>query len=110
MLETITAETIDALVAVAGPGSGSPLLSVEVRHMGGALTPEMGAAVDGHVDAVREALAPWDTGKRYLNFAERPIDARDAYAAGAYARLRAIKTLVDPDDVIRANHPIEPIR
>ncbi|MGZ6641535.1 MAG: FAD-binding oxidoreductase [Solirubrobacteraceae bacterium] len=136
MLETVTPETIDALVAAAGPESGSPLLSVELRHMGGAvgrpspehgaanvlegdyvmfavgmaLTPEMTAAVETHVDVVKDALAPWDAGKRYLNFAERPIDARSAYASGAYARLRAVKTLVDPEDLFRANHPIEPIR
>ena len=37
-------EAIDALVAVAGPGSGSPLLSVELRHLGGALgRPRAGA-------------------------------------------------------------------
>ena len=55
------------------------------------------------------ALAPWDAGKRYLNFAERPVDTRRAYTADAYRRLRAVKTLVDPDDVFRANHPIAPI-
>jgi hypothetical protein len=137
MVETVTADTIDALVAAAGPDSGSPLLSVELRHLGGAvgrsaidhgaadtlegdcimfavgmaLTPEMTAAVEAHVDVVKEALAPWDAGKRYLNFAERPIDARTAFgSSGAYARLRAVKTLVDPEDLFRANHPIEPIR
>ncbi len=136
LLQTVTAETIDALVAVAGPGSGSPLLSVEVRHLGGAvgrpsadhgaantlageyvmfavgmtMTPEMEPVVEAHVDAVKAVLAPWDAGKRYLNFAERPIDVRDAYAtSGTYARLRAIKTLVDPENRFRANHPIEPI-
>ncbi len=93
MLETVTADTIDALVAAAGPDSGSPLLSVELRHLGGAVgrssvdhgaadtlqgdyimfavgmapAPEMGAAVEAHVDMVREALAPWDAGRRYLS-------------------------------------------
>jgi FAD/FMN-containing dehydrogenase len=136
MIETVTAETIDALVAAAGPGSGSPLLSVELRHAGGAvgrtaphhgaasaldgefvmfavgmaLTPEMAAAVEQHVDVVKAALAPWDAGKRYLNFAERRFDTRAAFSAGTYARLRAVKTLVDPENLFRANHPIEPIR
>ena len=137
MLETVTPETIDALVAVAGPGSGSPLLSVEVRHLGGAvgrsavdhgaadtlqgegimyavgmaLTPEMEHAVERHVGAVRAALAPWDAGKRYLNFSETTIDTRDAFGSqGVYARLRAVKTLVDPEELFRANHPIAPIR
>ena len=30
----LTPEAVDALVAVAGPGSGSPLLSVELRQLG----------------------------------------------------------------------------
>ena len=74
--------------------------------------PDMGhAGVEEHIDAVKAALRPWDAGQRYLNFAERPVDARDAYpVAGTYARLRAVKTLVDPEDLFRANHPIEPIR
>ena len=37
LLDDLPAAGIDALVAAAGPGSGSPLLSVEVRQLGGAL-------------------------------------------------------------------------
>ena len=73
---------------------GSPLLHVEVRHLGGAagicspdhgvldsidqpfltftfalaLDAEMEAAVH-HVELLLETLAPWDSGRRYLNFA-----------------------------------------
>jgi FAD/FMN-containing dehydrogenase len=134
-LDVMPAEAIDALVAVAGPGSGSPLLSVEVRHLGGALArageghgalaalegdfafyavgmaphAEAAEAVGSHVDVVKGALAPWDTGRRYLNFTEARIDTRTAYPAAAYRRLRAVKTLVDPDDVFQSNHPIAPI-
>jgi FAD/FMN-containing dehydrogenase len=134
-LDVVPAEAIDALVAAAGPGSGSPLLSVELRHLGGALArshdghgalsvlegdfalfavgmapdPDTAAVVDAHIDVVKEAVAEWDAGRRYLNFAERPIDTRDAYPAGAYRRLQAVKTLVDPDELIQANHPIAPI-
>ena len=39
----------------------------------------------------------------------RPSTPARAYSAAAYRRLRAVKTLVDPDDVFRANHPIAPI-
>ena len=42
LLDGLTAETIDALVDAAGPGSGSPLLMVELRHLGGALEPLRG--------------------------------------------------------------------
>jgi FAD/FMN-containing dehydrogenase len=88
LLGDFTDEAIEAVVAAAGAGSGSPLLSVEVRHLGGALgrmqpghgalatieaefamfavgismTPEMGAAVRAHIEVVLAALAPWDAG------------------------------------------------
>jgi hypothetical protein len=65
--------------------------------------------VGSHIDVVKGALAPWDAGRRFLNFSERRIDLRTAYPAAAYRRLRAVKTLVDPDDVFQSNHPIAPI-
>jgi FAD/FMN-containing dehydrogenase len=134
-LDVLPAEAIDALVDAAGPGSGSPLLSVEIRHLGGALgrardghgalsvlegdfamfavgfapTPDVAAAVELHVDVVKDSVAEWDAGRRYLNFSERPFDTRNAYPAGAYRRLQAVKTLVDPDDLFQSNHPIKPI-
>jgi FAD/FMN-containing dehydrogenase len=135
LLDVVPAEAIDALVHAAGPDSGSPLLMVELRHLGGALArageghgavatmegdfaffavgmafdAETAAAVEAHVDLVKTALSEWDAGRRYLNFTERPIDTRRAYSAAAYRRLQAVKTLVDPDDTFRANHPIAPI-
>ena len=122
-------------MAVAGAGSGSPLLSVELRHLGGALAraaeghgalaalegdftfyavgmaphADAAAAVGSYIDLVKGAVAPWDAGRRFLNFSERRIDLRTAYPAAAHRRLRAVKTLVDPDDVFQSNHPIAPI-
>ena len=37
MLSELTPEAVEAMLEVAGPGSGSPLLMVELRHLGGAL-------------------------------------------------------------------------
>src|SRR5262249_11272991 len=37
LLDVVPAEAIDALVHAAGPGSDSPLLMVELRHLGGAV-------------------------------------------------------------------------
>ena len=51
-LAELTPEAVDALVAVAGPGSRSPLISVELRQLGGAVAaerPEHGAV--GHLEA-----------------------------------------------------------
>ncbi|HEX8064989.1 MAG TPA: FAD-binding oxidoreductase [Thermoleophilaceae bacterium] len=52
MIRDLPAEGVDAFVGAAGPGSGSPLLTVELRQLGGALArPEPGhgasAALDG---------------------------------------------------------------
>ena len=42
----------------------------------------------------------------YLGFAETQQDTATFWTEQAYHRLRRIKTAVDPDDLIRSNHPI----
>jgi FAD/FMN-containing dehydrogenase len=134
LLDELPGDAIDALVAAAGPGSGSPLVSVEVRHLGGALArshdshgalaaleadfalyavgmaPDADAiaAVNAHLDVVKGAVSEWHAGRRFLNFSERR-GGDDMFAPAALRRLRAVKTLVDPNDMIRANHPIAPV-
>ncbi|WP_327581888.1 FAD-binding oxidoreductase [Nonomuraea sp. NBC_00507] len=125
---------IDALVQTAGPGSGSRLVTVELRQLGaalarptpgsGALTsidatfaliaggiadrPETGAAVAEDLERLTGAMRPWDTGRRYLNFAEGPAEASTLFPPETYLRLRRVKAQVDPGDVIRSHHPIPP--
>jgi FAD/FMN-containing dehydrogenase len=125
-------QAVEAIVAAAGAGSGSPLLSVEVRHLGGALgrmqpghgalatidagfamfavgismTPELGAAMRAHIEVVHAALAPWDAGRDYLNFTERRERGERLFGSKTYRRLQAVKAEVDPDDVFRSNHPV----
>ena len=136
LLDDLTPETIDALTATAGPGSGSPLLSVEVRHLGGALaqaspehgalgsmdagfvffgvgipvTPELAVAIEERLDLLLDALGPWRAERSYFNFAERSTDGRGLFSEQAYARLRRIKRAVDPRETIRANHSIPAAR
>ena len=123
---------IDALVRIAGAGSGSPLITVEVRHAGGALerkapgagaltsidgqflmfaagmtpTPGHGAAVRAHVELVQNALAAWDSGRAYLNFAVKRERGERLFGDLTYRRLQTVKAAVDPDDVFRSNHPV----
>ena len=134
LLSELPSEAIEALVAVAGPGSGSPLLSVEVRQLGGALADpsnaggalpsidadfavfsvgiamdaDSKAAVQAHAAKLRDALAAWDTGRSFMNFTERHADPSELFAEDAYARLRRIKAGYDPKGVIRGNHAITP--
>ena len=127
LLDALPAEAVDALVAVAGPGSGSPLLNVELRHFGGALSeapegagalatvdgeygfhsvgipmgPEAAAAIAGHGEKVLAALAPYGSGRQYLNFAGRATDTRAVHDAGTLARLEAVRDAVDPAGRLR---------
>jgi hypothetical protein len=127
-------EAIDALLAVAGPNTDSPLLTLEVRHIGGAarrpaaghgalaaldgdymtfgggipMTPELGVAIQARIDALDRVLAPWSADTTYLNFVERPADSSSFYPPETYARLRAAKRTYDPDELFLANHPIPP--
>jgi hypothetical protein len=127
---------VDAWVEIAGAEAAFPLLSVQLRHMGGELIrprPEHGALssvraqyvmyavgmtpvadltapTEAQVQAVKETLAPWAARHMYLNFAETPREMATLWTEQAYNRLRRIKAAVDADDVIRSNHPIPPAR
>ena len=136
VLAETTADAIDALVEVSGPGSGSPLLSVELRQLGGALarrdpaagalatiegdsamfavglpmTPDLGELIHARVEAIKQALAPWNSSHAYFNFAEVPADADGLFAAETYRRLCEVKARYDADEMIVSNHPIKPAR
>lgn len=111
---------------------GSPLLRVEVRHLGGAAaigSPEHGvlnsidqpfvtftfgltadadvrAAVDRNVASLLGARGPWDSGRKYLNFAESRVDPHANFPADGFDRLQRAKRRYDPTNVFQANHPI----
>ncbi len=132
MLDSLTPEAIVKITEIATPDS--PLLSVEVRHVGGELgraapgngvlgrldaeymlsavgipmTPEMAAGIERDVARLQRGLARWDSGRMYLNLAEHPRSGRSLFGEDGYARLRRVKTEVDPDNLFHANHQVEP--
>jgi FAD/FMN-containing dehydrogenase len=134
MLGKLDAAAIDRFVDVAGPESGSALVSSEIRHLGGELhrakpgngalatfdadflTFGIGMVTDyasyrvhrAAIDAHAEAFAPYDTGREYLNFTEEHTDPARFYTPHVYQRLREVKRSYDPGNLIRANHPIPP--
>jgi hypothetical protein len=134
MLGDLPPTAIDAITEAAGPGSSSPLLSLEVRHLGGALTqppsdagalaslnqtcltygvgmitdPGTARAINTQLDVVAEALKPWDSGVGLANFIDVPSDVRMCYPPGTFDRLQEVKGRYDPDDLFRANLPIPP--
>jgi UDP-N-acetylenolpyruvoylglucosamine reductase len=134
LLASLPARAIDAIISAAEPGPTSPLLAVELRHLGGemrrvrpgagalaafnadylffggglAATPEMASAVGARVAALMSAVSPWAARQTYLNFAETSRPPASFWAPQTYDRLRRIKASVDPAGLIRANHPIPP--
>jgi hypothetical protein len=134
VLESLEADTAQALIDLAGAGADSPLLAVEIRTLGGALSRapenagalatvhgaytvgsagiaaevEAAQAVRAHQAGLREALGTWISERSYLNFAESVVDTAVGFEPDAYRRLQEIKSRVDPGDVIRSDHPIPP--
>ena len=131
LLGELPASAIDDLVAVAGPGSGSILTSVELRQTRGALArpePSCGAlaavpgalalyavasppnedaaeTMRGQIAAVISALSPHEAG-RLLNFADQPLDTAGAFSPESFSHLQKVKAQYDPDGVMHANHQV----
>jgi FAD/FMN-containing dehydrogenase len=131
LLDDLPPAAIDALV---GTFVGSPLLHVEARHLGGALrsgsphhgcldtidqafilfafgfaaNAEMKAAADQGIEDLLRRLAPWDSGRRYLNFVESRVDPQLLFPEASYDRLREIRSRYDPRGMFVANHSIPP--
>ncbi len=126
LLRELPAEAVDALLAVAGPGSSSPQVIVEVRQLGGAVRRPgahasafcqreaefqvftAGIAMDpvaaGHADAVLAALQPWWTGTQLPNFAatDDPAVFAGCFEPATLTRLREVASVYDPAGTIAA--------
>lgn len=127
----LPAEAMDSLVEAVGPGSGSQLASVELRHGGGALSrapqdpgalatlpgsfitfgvgfvpvPEAMAPNRAWLGAFKAALEPYDAG-RYFNFVEESFDITKIFAPDVLERLREVKQHYDPGNLFHSNHPV----
>jgi len=135
-LSDFPAAAIDALVGLAGPDADTPLASVEVGHLGGALArpapgggaqpsidanylltavgaipaPDLTATVRAQVRAVKDALGAWHTGYDYYNFEETPAPASAVLPPASYRRLQKIKAAYDSDQMMISAHPVWPAR
>jgi FAD/FMN-containing dehydrogenase len=137
MLSDLSPGIVDALVRIAGAGSGSPLIILEIRQLGGALsrapeqpnllgsgrfsmnaigatfTPEMAEGVRERIARLVEETRPYQTGRTFLNFMEEDPSGdrvRAAYAPEDWERLVALKDEHDPHNVFRFNRNIPPSR
>jgi hypothetical protein len=131
VLGELSVEAIDDLVAAVGPGSGSELASVEIRHLGGAMaradaghgalqkmpgeymlfgigvTPDEATrqAVRTRLHTMLGTMSRHASGM-YFNFTEHRVDPARFYPEPTYQRLRAVKRAIDRGNLLRANHSI----
>jgi FAD/FMN-containing dehydrogenase len=132
LLAELPPDALDELGRRVGAGAETPLLSLELRQLGGELarpqpdggaigsldaayalvavgmapTPEHVTAIAEHVDELRDALRPWTAALGSLNFADTARDPDTLWSEESLARLRQIKAARDPDGLIRANHTL----
>lgn len=129
LLADLPEQAVEALVASAGPGSGSELLFVELRQLGGALsrpaarggaldrmdgsflvlgvgvgTGAAWAAVREDAHRVMSALQPWRTDAAYLLMADEIADVRRGWPAASWARLAAVRATADPHGLFVSAH------
>jgi hypothetical protein len=136
LLADLTPAVIDAVLELAGPRAGSPLVMIELRQLGGALAvpptelspmahsparfslnaigvsldPAQAETVRAHLNRVADLLGPLSTGENYVNFldldAATPERIRSAYSPADLGRLVRIKADQDPGNVFRFNRNI----
>ena len=131
LLGALPPTAIDDLLAAAGPGTGSALAKVQLRHLGGALArtstasgaratlpgtvslfslgivsdPAARTAVESSLERVRYALRTHHAGE-YPGFVEQPADASRFFDRDTWRRLQDVKALYDPADLFEGNHHI----
>jgi FAD binding domain len=133
LLRALPVEAVDAILAVAGPRSDTPLLSVELRRLGGAFArpgrhpsafchrgaayqfavvglaiPPERDAVAAHAQGVVAAAEPWSTGGRLANFAPSADPARIAmaYDENTRHRLATLARRYDPDGTLSTGQAV----
>ena len=134
LLSDLDDATMEALLEVAGPASGTPALLVEVRHLGGALgrpgpwpdavgardaafslfavgvlAPPVAAVMAPAVDGLVAAMAPHCTGQAFVNFhgmVRSDDDRARCWSNETYRRLQQTKQAHDPANTFRFGHAV----
>ncbi|NBE49951.1 FAD-binding oxidoreductase [Streptomyces boluensis] len=122
-------EGIAELLRMTGAGSGSPLIAVELRQLGGRLAeaapaggalnrldarlaymgagvPELSgtpAEIIEHCDKVRAALGPWDTGQTAPGFVKGLDRPRGHLSEADVRAVERVRARVDPDGLFRGD-------
>jgi hypothetical protein len=127
----LPAAAIDSVLEAVGPGSGSQLLLIDLRHAAGAIArapqgagalaslpgaflafgagfvpvPEAMAPTRAWLADLKAALEPYVAGN-YLNFVEEPFDITRIFQPEVLGRLREVKQRYDPENLFHSNHPV----
>jgi hypothetical protein len=131
LLTELPAGAVEKLLELAGPGSGSVQLMVEIRRLGGALgrspeppeagdafghreagysffvagvlLPEIAEIIKPQAQAMIAAMEPWATGGIMPNFASdaTPEERRKGYDEGTFKRLADLAESYDPAGTFR---------
>ena len=138
LLGELSPESIEKLVALAGAESESPLVSLEIRQLGGALarppadlspigrrdsrfimfgigispTLEVAQGVQEHLAHLAEEMRPYETGATYVNFLVlgdwNAERMRASYSPEDWERLVELKDRYDPNNLFRFDRNIPP--
>src|SRR5918995_2551932 len=133
MLRDLSQETREVLVKLAGAESNSPLIMLELRQLGGALSrppanlnpmgrsdarfilngigatfsPDMAQAVQAYLAYIAETVRPHASGTQYVNFMDldgaTPERVKAAYSREDWERLVELKGRRDPENLFRFN-------
>jgi hypothetical protein len=134
LLSELAEETVDVLLAVAGPQAQIPILMIELRLLGGQLArqpqvpnaapgrdaafgmlvlgpgvPELAEIVPAIGRGIIAAMEPWRAPGCLVNFlgdVTGPEEVAAAYGPEARERLRELKRAVDPAGVFTFGHAI----
>jgi FAD binding domain len=126
MLDAFDGSAAAAIVAAAAMDGTAPLISVEIRHLDGALgrpdpnggvlsrlaspyvvyavgvpTDAGAAAIEERIGEIRAAAEPWLSPTTYLNFAGHDVEASALYPDGVHDRLAEIRAALDPEGLFR---------
>jgi hypothetical protein len=129
MLEAFDPEAARALAEAAAMDGTAPLVSVELRHLdgavgrpdpnGGALThlpapyvmfavgmlpsPDAAGRIEERIAEIRTAIGAWRSDRAYANFAERGADRSSFLPEGVHEQVLEIHEVVDPDGVFHSS-------
>ncbi len=132
LLDDLDDEVVEKLTTIAGAGSGSPLMVLQIRHLGGAferqhpddgvasridapylmfafgvpVAPEVTQGLNATFARLGSELSGHSDGTTVYGFLGMSSDVSRVWSPETRTRLASIKNAVDPKSIIRSNRPV----